>query len=216
MRTGRNKSKSVTGCTGAIHLLLLSHSSDVRTTGTARSCQPRVRRSRRCCDGERQPDQHGAARSGVHGWAWPNRGCPRDDVRSTRHVRLAPGSGCSDGLLSAARRRWSSAATKRPWHLRPTRPTRGLIAWAHTASDAVCAPTLSPWFLQAVRQCQGSTGAGRAISTPCHAFVRLLRITSPLVRGTERPQRRARRCRQDLHGLHDPPPASRRHRERRM
>ena len=35
----------VAGCTGAIHLLLLSHSSDVRTTDTGRSCQPCVRRS---------------------------------------------------------------------------------------------------------------------------------------------------------------------------
>ena len=36
MRTGRNKGKPVGGLTAAIHLMTLSHSSDVRTTGTGR------------------------------------------------------------------------------------------------------------------------------------------------------------------------------------
>ena len=36
MRTGRNKGKPVAGLAAAIHLMTLSHSSDVRTTGTGR------------------------------------------------------------------------------------------------------------------------------------------------------------------------------------
>ena len=47
MSTGGNQGKPATGRIAAIHLLLFSHSTDVRTTDTGRSCQPRVRRGRR-------------------------------------------------------------------------------------------------------------------------------------------------------------------------